>query len=553
MPADEQRFDTRFEMDSSLENLWAQAQAHSLAGRPGEALLILKHLLIQAPAHGEALEIAGYLCRDAGDFGQAADYMDAALAVLPATPPRLREAAIINRKASRPTRAAERLEQFAALVPSDPETLLTVGVAWASAGDRARAVTALQKAIRLYPMLWQMPYNLGIVLGESGEYERELVCYAAALRLKPDAFDAHLNKAIALHALHRFDACLASFKKAIQLNSRHAGARRKRAQTHMLLGDFAQGLRDYEYRWEEAGAVRPYGDRIWDGKADLANKVILLYNEQGLGDTVHYARFTKDLAQRGARILLRVQAPLVPLFDGYNDVEAVFAEGQTLPPFDFHIPLMSLPLALNMTLATIPAPIPYLRADEGRVAEWERMLAAREVNASSTTPVAIGSASNRRPRVGIVWSGNAANTNDKPRSTQLEQWRALFDLPAQFVSLQKDVRDVDRSTLAELDSQGLLWDITSTLQSYADTTALVAALDLVIAVDTSVAHVSGALGQDTWILLPFTPDPRWLLSRTDSPWYTTAALFRQTREADWGGVFEDVYRALEAFCETFHA
>jgi tetratricopeptide (TPR) repeat protein len=553
MPADERRFDTCFDMDSALQSLWSQAQSHSVAGRRDEALLILKQLLAQAPAHGEALEIAGYLCRDANDFPQAADYMDAALAVLPATPARLREAAIINRKANRLTQAAERFEQFAALMPSNAETLLTVGVAWASAGDRARAVAALQRAIRLYPMLWQMHYNLGIVLGESGEYERELTCYDTALRLKPDAFEVHLNKAIALRALHRFDDCLASFKKAIQLNGRHAGARRKRAQTHMLLGDFAQGLRDYEYRWEEAGAVRPYGDRIWDGKADLTDKVILLYNEQGLGDTLHYVRFTKDLARRGARIILRVQAPLVPLFEGYDDVEAVFADGDSLPPFDFHIPLMSLPLVLNMTLATIPSAVPYFHAEQGRIAEWEQKLAAREVSARAAKPGSIRQGSNRRPRVGVVWSGNAANTNDRPRSTQLEQWRTLFELPAQFVSLQKDVRDVDRRTLAEFDGRGLLWDVASALQSYADTAALVVTLDLVIAVDTSVAHVSGALGQSTWIVLPFTPDPRWLLARTDSPWYPSATLFRQTREGDWGGVFGDVYQALQTLCETFQA
>lgn len=576
-------------MDSSLESLWAQAQVHSRAGRRGEALLLLKQMLVQVPSHGEALEVAGYLCRDEGDFAQAADYMDAALEHLPAAPARLRETAIINRKAGRLTRAAEYFERYAAMVPSDAETVLTVGVAWASAGEPARAAAALQKATRLYPMLWQMHYNLGLALGQSGDYERELACYDVALRLKPDTVEAHLNKAIALHALHRFEASLASFKKTIQIDNGHAGARRKRAQTHMLLGDFAQGLRDYEYRWEEAGVARPYGDRIWDGKADLSNKVILLYNEQGLGDTLHYVRFSKSLADKGARIVLRVQAALLPLFEHYEGIESIFADGQPPPPFDFHIPLMSLPLALHMTLATIPAPVPYLRADEARAAKWDRLLTAREVSANGAFPAStsattaviassaisaatssstasvtasvtssatlptspVASARKRRPRVGIVWSGNASNTNDKPRSTHLEHWRALFDLPAQFVSLQKDVREADRSLLHELDSQGRLWDITSASESYADTAALVATLDLVIAVDTSVAHLSGALGKNTWVLLSFTPDPRWLLSRTDSPWYPTATLFRQSRDADWAGVFGAVYQALQGFCETF--
>jgi len=393
------------------------------------------------------------------------------------------------------------------------------------------------------------------VFGQTREYEREIACYDLALRLKPDAFDAHLNKAIALHALHRFDACLASFKKAIQLDGRHAGARRKRAQTNMLLGDFAQGLRDYEYRWEEVGATRPFGDHIWNGKADLRDKTILLYNEQGLGDTLHYVRFTENLTQRGARIILRVQAALASLFHmqpltntgAYTAVDGIFAEGEALPPFDFHIPMMSLPLALNMTRDTIPASIPYVKADPTQVAAWQQKLSKRDT--TFATP-AVKSPHNPKPRIGIVWSGNPANKNDKPRSTQLMQWRALFDLPAQFVSLQKEVRDGDVALLAELDEAGTLWDCASALQSYADTAALVSALDLVISVDTSVAHLSGALGRNTWVLLPFTPDPRWFLERDDSPWYPTATLFRQPREADWQSVFAEVRQALAASCKV---
>jgi hypothetical protein len=260
------------------------------------------------------------------------------------------------------------------------------------------------------------------------------------------------------------------------------------------------------------------------GKEALDGKTILLHAEQGFGDTIQFARYAPLVAARGAKIILEVQRQLVELFSAMPGVEQVVGRGKLLPRFDFHCPLLSLPLAFATELATIPADIPYVAAAEERVAVWRQRLPQR------------------RPLVGLAWSGERAHDNDLNRSMRLATLAPLFDLPdIQFVSLAHDVRDEDAALLQDRAS---VLKIGHEFGDFADTAAAIASLDAVISVDTAVAHLTGAMGKKLLLLLPFAADFRWLRERRDNPWYPTARLFRQRKFSDWSHVVEALRQEL---------
>jgi hypothetical protein len=264
---------------------------------------------------------------------------------------------------------------------------------------------------------------------------------------------------------------------------------------------------------------------LWRGEQAIAGKTLLLHAEQGLGDTIQFCRFAKLAAARGATVLMELQLPLESLLADLDGVSSVLAQGETLPAFDYHAPLLSLPRAFDTRLDRIPAAIPYLHADPIHVGEWEAKLGDKAL-----------------PRIGLAWSGSAEHKSDQKRSIPLAQMAELVSGHAQFVSLQKELRAADRVTLSERHDIRHFGD---ELHDFADTAALIEACDLVISADTAVAHLAGALGKEVWILLPFSPDWRWLLERDDSPWYPTARLFRQRAEGDWDSVIRRVASQLK--------
>jgi hypothetical protein len=325
--------------------------------------------------------------------------------------------------------------------------------------------------------------------------------------------------------LGRLDEARASFDRAVGIRPDFAQARWNRAQAMLLAGDFAQGWREHEWRLKAHPELqRAFAQPLWLGEVPLDGKTILLHAEQGLGDTLQFCRYAPLVAARGGRVVLEVQKPLVDLMRDLPGVAAVVARGEPLPDFDLHCPLLSLPLAFGTRLDTIPAQMPYLGAPAERAAGWEARLT-------------------KRPRIGLVWSGNAGHKRDRARSIPLYALMPVFDLDAAtFVSLQKEARAADAAVLKQT---AKLIDVGAELETFADTAALIRQLDLVIAVDTSVAHLAGALGKPLWLLLPAAPDWRWLAGREDSPWYPTARLFRQTVTRAWGPVVARVRAALE--------
>jgi hypothetical protein len=288
------------------------------------------------------------------------------------------------------------------------------------------------------------------------------------------------------------------------------------------------------------GAPAPgrFGTSPWRGVESLSGKTILLHAEQGIGDTLQFCRYVQSVAALGARVLLEVQKPLAGLLAGLAGVAEIIVPGAAPPPaFDIHCPLLSLPLAFGTTLETIPRRVPYLRAESKRVAVWRARIEA------STAGRRASERTVRPRRVGLMWSGSAQHRRDGTRSIPLaELLRHLPPGPGyEYVSLQREVRTGDATALAA--SQVL--DFAAEQTDFADAAALCECVDLVISVDTSIAHLAGALGVPTWVLLTFSPDFRWLVGRSDSPWYPSLTLYRQTRRDDWSGVLERVGAELE--------
>jgi tetratricopeptide (TPR) repeat protein len=401
------------------------------------------------------------------------------------------------------------------------EALCNRGVVLERLARWDEALASYDRAISVRGNFAAAHSNRGNVLWELQRLEAALDSCDAAIALKADLVDAHCNRGVVLACLNRLDAALDSYERTIALDPRHANARYGRSTTLLLIGHFEAGWADYEWRWKYqqeryAFERRTFLQPLWLGQEALQGKTILLYCEQGLGDTIQFCRYAKLVSCLGATVVLQVQKPLVSALAGLEGVSQLIASDGELPAFDFHCPLMSLPLAFKTELHTIPADTKYLCSDDDKAARWRSRLGERT-----------------RKRIGLAWSGNSMNANDKNRSIPLAD--LVGHLPAEFdyVSLQKDMRDADRGTLR---STPAILDVAGDQRDFSDTAALCACLDLVISVDTSVAHLSGALGKPTWILLPFLPDWRWLLDRTDSPWYPTVTLYRQTSPRNWDGV-----------------
>jgi tetratricopeptide (TPR) repeat protein len=394
------------------------------------------------------------------------------------------------------------------------------------------ALAGNQRALALDPLSADTWHNTGNVLRALLCPEEALASYDQALALRPNYAPTLSNKAVALAELRRLDEAIATFRQAILADPEDAAAQWNLALLQLLLGDFEAGWAGQEARWKNnslSSSLYPsFSQPKWLGAEPLAGKTIVAYANEGIGDTIQFVRYMPMLAARGARVVLVVPDPLYALLSGMEGVAECRPQSATpLPDCDFHVPLSSLPFAFATRLDTIPAKESYLPAPAAqRVQAWEARLGAHD-----------------KLRVGLVWAGNPRHGNDRNRSLPLALLLPLLDLDARFVSLQKDPRSDDLALLAE---RREIIDLTADLTDFAETAALIDCLDLVISVDTGVAHLAAALGRPTWILLPYTPDFRWLLDRDDSPWYPTARLFRQDESRDYTRVIARVRGELSA-------
>jgi tetratricopeptide (TPR) repeat protein len=529
--ADEQ-IGAALKLDPNHVNALANRGNAQLAlARFGDALANYDRVLELQPDNVDAHFNRGNVLNALNRHGEALPSYDRVLTLRPSHIEVLVNRAVALLALERFEEALANCDRALALRANFAEALFNRGLALHRMKRFEDALTSYDRALAERPDYEQANYNRANTLLALGRFEAALVSYDRAIALRPAHAEAHLNRGVALEKLMRFDAALASYGRALALRPDFAEAHYNEALCRLLTGDMRGGWKQYEWRWETAQLKhekRSFPLPLWLGSGEIAGKTILLHAEQGFGDTIQFCRYAALVAERGVNVVLEVQAPLRELMQTLTGAPRIVVKGEPLPDFDLHCPLLSLPLASGIELATLPPGTPYLWADPGAAAQWSGRLLPKI-----------------RPRVGLVWSGRSAHLNDRSRSIPIDVFlSALSGIDATFVSLQRDFRAGD---LVRLKERGDIAYFGEDLQNFSDTAALIENLDLVISVDTSVAHLAGALAKPIWILLPYSPDWRWLLDRDDSPWYSTARLFRQDRSCAWGGVMKQVHAELQDY------
>ena len=508
----------------------ARAVQRHQSGRLTEAEQLYRQVLTHDSGNADALHLLGVVTHQKGRPDLAIDLIRQAIAINPAEASFHANLGVAFKELGRRDEAIACYRTAIGLRPEQPEAHSTLGNALAASGRLDEALASYRTAIALRPDYAEAHYNIGITLKERGRAEEAVTCYRKAIALRPDYQEAHYNLGNAFRDLRQLGAAIASYRRAIELRPDFPDAHHNVALALLAQGDLAAGWVEYEWRWEKSQlseANRGFAQPQWHGEP-AEGQTLLIHAEQGFGDTIQFCRYATLAAARGLRVILEVQEPLVRLLRGLSGVDRVLRRGDDLPAFDRHCPMLSLPLALRTTRMTIPAAPSYLAADTALAEAWRTRLAL---------------VSGSGPQIGLAWAGKPSNLADRRRSMAPDRLTPLFALSGlQFVNLQqagpKPPADVP------------LIDFTDEMIDFADTAALIANLDLVISVDTAVAHLAASLGKPVWLLDRFDACWRWLDGRRDSPWYPSLHLYRQKQPGDWDSVLTEVTRDLRQLAGT---
>ena len=518
------------------------AEAHSNRGnvlkallRFDEALASYDRAIALRPDFAEAYSNRGDVLCELKRFQEALASCERALAQRPDFAEAHCHRGNALRKLKRLHKALASYDRALSLKPAYAEALSNRGTVLHDLHRFVDALADYDRALALRPDFAEAFSNRGNALQELKRFEEALEDYNRANLLKQNFAEAYSNCGNALRELDRFDEALASFDRAIAIQPELADAHFNAAICLLLTGDLDRGWKQHEWRWNTEqmhSTKRNFPQPQWTGSGEIAAKTILLHAEQGLGDTLQFCRYAPRVAARGARVILEVQKPLVALMRALSGDIEIIAKGDPLPDFDLHCPLLSLPLAFNTDLETIPGETPYLSADPAKRDGWRDRLGPHD-----------------KPRFGLVWAGDPrkqlpnAHLIDRQRSVAFDMLAPLVDVAeCTFVNLQKGEDAVTQLRNSPLRHRVIDWS--DDFHDFSDTAALVDNLDLVIAVDTSVAHLAGALGKPLWLLNRYNTCWRWLLNRDDSPWYPTARIFRQNETRNWDSVIVQVRDAL---------
>jgi len=488
-------------------------------GELAEAIAVCRKAIALRPNYAEAHNNLGNALRDKGQLDEAIAACRQAIALNPNLPQAHNNLGGALKDQGQLDGAIAAFRNALALNPNLPEAHSNLGNALRDKGQLDEAVAACRQAIALRPNYAEAHNNLGNALKDKGQLDEAVAAFRQALALDPNLPEAHSNVGIVQRDEGRLDEAIVAFRRAIALNPNLAEAHNNLSMALLGRGDFQQGWEEYEWRWkwkDFPSPARNFAQPRWDG-GPLEDRTLLLHTEQGFGDAIQFIRYLPLVAQRGGRIIIECQAELQRLFQTIGRCQIV-VRGQPLPGFDLHCPLLSLPRVFGTNLGNIPQDVPYLHADVEEAARWQHRLAGY-------SPFV---------KVGLAWAGSPTYKNDRNRSIKLARLAPLGQAPgARFFSLQKG----EAAAEAKTPPPGMeLIDWTEELKDFADTAAFLANLDLVIAADTAVVHLGGAMAKPVWALLPFASDWRWLLDRADSPWYPTIRLFRQETPGDWDGV-----------------
>ncbi|HJO74212.1 MAG TPA: tetratricopeptide repeat protein [Rhodospirillales bacterium] len=415
------------------------------------------------------------------------------------------------------------------LNPNFPDIYNNLGVALRTLGKLEASAACYQRSLALNPNNGGSYTNLGNVLRALGRLDVAAASHRRAVELTPESADSHYNLGLALRDLGDTDEALQCFAKTLELTPDHPGSHWDRSLALLQKGDLKGGFEEYEWRWKQtSNPPRGFQQPEWDG-AELKGKTILLHQEQGFGDMIQFARYIPMVKERGGTIIVEAQPQLSRLFSTIDGVGQVVNRGSDLPKFDVYAPMMSLARIFGTTLDTVPAAVPYLKPPDQH---------AQQLPATMS----------KKLKVGIAWAGRPTHKNDANRSCSFSHFTELMGLAdITFYSLQigPSVGDI-----AAQGCEAFVTELGSKMNDFADTAAVVQQLDLVITVDTAVAHLAGALGKPVWVAAPYPGDWRWMLEREDSPWYPTLRLFRQPAPGDWKTVFENLRRSLTELAAT---
>jgi Tfp pilus assembly protein PilF len=474
----------------TIQHTFDLALQYHQAGRLQEAERLYRQILTQQPEHAVAMHHLGLIAYQTGRNDVAIDLIRRAIA----------------------------------LDPNSSGAHSNLGSALKGKGQLDEAIAAYRRAIALNPNLSEAHNNLGNALKDKGQLDEAIAAFRQAIAVNPNLPEAHNNLGIVLRDTGHIDEAIAAYRRAIMIKPDDARVHWNLAILLLSMARFAEGWEEFEWRLKDATKRlrRDFGAPQWNGE-DLSGKTLLTHTEGGYGDAFHFIRYVPLLRGRAKKMILECDSSLVGLFSNLPGVDQIIARGQTLPAFDYHIPLQSLPRLFKTDLTNIPNAVPYLHVPlENRSHCKERVQ------------------NDGRLKVGLVWAGSAKPRDDR-RTRGLDVFAPLGQTPGvRFFSLQKG----PESSLARPPGLELV-DFTDDLNDFMDSAALIENLDLVISVDTSVAHLAGALAKPVWVLIPFSADFRWLMDRTDSPWYPTMRLFRQKRRGDWTSVGAEVAAALK--------
>ncbi|WP_426409962.1 tetratricopeptide repeat protein [Bradyrhizobium ganzhouense] len=508
-------------------------------GRCEEALNVLDQAIQLRPDDAELWRQRGDVLIQLARLDQALPSFQHAVRLNPHDHDALYKSGIVLHKLGRNEEAIACLNLSDSLLPNRAPTLRTRAWVLYCLKRFEDSATDGRRAHQLDPQNAEICNNLGLSLRRLGRNEEALAWFDKAIEIEPRFVDAFDNKLVALFHLHRFDEVFALSDRMKSLGLNSTVTEWNVSLAHLLTGNLEAGWLGHQTRLKLPSARHPQFQRpMWLGEESIAGKTILVAADEGLGDTIHFVRYVPMLAERGARVILAVQDPLHRLMSALSGASLCVPRSAmgTLPAFDLHCPISSLPLAFNTRLDTIPSGSYLPSPPDSLVQAWEDRLGPRSLGPRT------------KLRVGLVWSGDPYHVNDETRSIPLRTLSRILDVDASFISLQKAPRPNDAAVLRERSD---IVDLTADLTDFAETAALIACLDLVISVDTSVAHLAAALGRPTWILLPWTPDYRWLLDRADSPWYPSVQLFRQTETRDYESVLDRVRDELRARAAAF--
>jgi tetratricopeptide (TPR) repeat protein len=495
-------------------------------GKVEEAVACYRHAVGLKPDFAAGFNNLGIALLQKGEFAQAQRALERALEAKPDYAGAWFNLGNVLAGRDEHAKAVEHYRQALTLDPNHIDALNNLGAALNELGESDEAASCYQRVLALQPANAAAHNNFGRVLAQRDELDGAIWHFREAIALQPHAIDAHINLGNVL--LEQGDASAAhqSYERALAIDPSHESAHWNDGLALLVQGELAEGF--HRWRWNVAASKR-FSAPEWRGE-ELNGETILIHAEQGFGDAIHFARYIPLVAARGGRVVFEAPVELHRIFANIEGVDEVIAFGDRLPEFTWQCPLLSLPLAFKTTLRNIPDSVPYLSADPESIADWQRRIAGPEL------------------KVGLVWAGRPEHKRDRHRSMALAELAPLASIPnVAFYALQKGAAVSE----AEHAPDGMRLEILSPLLGdFADTAAAIMALDLVITVDTSVAHLAGALGKPVWILHAYAPDWRWLEKRSDSPWYPTAELFRQDASRRWAPVVNDVAAELRALATS---